>query len=178
VDTRAGETFTANQQERTFTAAAPAAYNLYRFVVDSVANPASANSMQLAELEFIGRPVYNFLWSFGDGFTSTEQNPQHTYTADGNYLVQLTVSDGAAVVTKSTTVNVLPLNLTIAASGGGSMTLSWPGWADNVQLYATTNLAPPVAWLPVTNAVQTVGDIRTFTLDTSEATRFFRLISP
>jgi len=36
-----------------------------------------------------------WLWDFGDGATSTEQNPVHTYTAPGNYTVNLTVSSGA-----------------------------------------------------------------------------------
>jgi len=31
-------------------------------------------------------------WSFGDGATSTEQHPVHTYTAPGTYTVNLTVS--------------------------------------------------------------------------------------
>jgi len=34
-----------------------------------------------------------WLWDFGDGATSTEQNPVHTYTAPGNYTVGLTVSN-------------------------------------------------------------------------------------
>ena len=33
-------------------------------------------------------------WSFGDGNTSTEQNPVHIYGAPGNYTVNLTVSTG------------------------------------------------------------------------------------
>lgn len=32
-------------------------------------------------------------WDFGDGQTSTEQNPQHTYAAAGNYQVKLRVED-------------------------------------------------------------------------------------
>ena len=35
-----------------------------------------------------------WLWNFGDGNTSTSQNPQHTYTAVGVYTVSLTVGDG------------------------------------------------------------------------------------
>ena len=31
------------------------------------------------------------IWNFGDGGTSTELNPTHTYTEPGNYSVQLTV---------------------------------------------------------------------------------------
>ena len=33
-------------------------------------------------------------WDFGDGTTSTDQSPSHTYTASGQYNVSLTVSDG------------------------------------------------------------------------------------
>lgn len=32
-------------------------------------------------------------WSFGDGTSSTEQNPTHRYSADGSYTVTLTVTD-------------------------------------------------------------------------------------
>ncbi len=34
-----------------------------------------------------------WLWSFGDGATSTEQHPVHTYTAPGTYTVSLTVEN-------------------------------------------------------------------------------------
>lgn len=34
------------------------------------------------------------LWDFGDGQTSTETNPSHTYTKTGVYTVKLTVGDG------------------------------------------------------------------------------------
>ena len=37
--------------------------------------------------------VESWLWDFGDGNTSTEQNPTHTYAADGTYTVNLTVWD-------------------------------------------------------------------------------------
>ena len=35
--------------------------------------------------------VRSWLWDFGDGTTSTEQNPEHTYTDEGIYSVTLTV---------------------------------------------------------------------------------------
>ncbi len=37
--------------------------------------------------------VVSWDWDFGDGGTSTLQNPVHTYTADGTYNVTLTVTD-------------------------------------------------------------------------------------
>lgn len=37
--------------------------------------------------------VAQWLWDFGDGQTSTETNPQHTYSEAGDYNVSLTVTD-------------------------------------------------------------------------------------
>ena len=37
------------------------------------------------------RNADSFLWDFGDGTSSLEENPQHTYTGTGNYDVKLTV---------------------------------------------------------------------------------------
>ncbi len=44
-----------------------------------------------------------YLWNFGDGNTSTQQNPSNTYNALGGYNVSLTVTQGAC--TSTTTVN-------------------------------------------------------------------------
>ncbi|AKB37166.1 cell surface protein [Methanosarcina siciliae C2J] len=41
-----------------------------------------------------GTPT-SWLWDFGDGANSTEQNPSHTYSAAGNYTVNLTVENAA-----------------------------------------------------------------------------------
>src|SRR5262249_50620029 len=43
----------------------------------------------------------NRLWSFGDGATSTETNPSHTYLSGGDFTVALTVSGTAGANTKS-----------------------------------------------------------------------------
>jgi len=36
----------------------------------------------------------SYMWDFGDGATSMETNPVHTYAAEGEYTVTLTVGDG------------------------------------------------------------------------------------
>lgn len=54
--------------------------------------------------------ITNWTWDFGDGNTSTQQNPNHTYAADGSYTVFLTVdnNDGCSHDT-SFNVTVYPL---------------------------------------------------------------------
>ncbi|MBN1250904.1 MAG: PKD domain-containing protein [Bacteroidales bacterium] len=50
--------------------------------------------------------IASYSWNFGDGSTSTSANPSHTYSADGNYNVSLTVTDnqGATDVDNTTAV--------------------------------------------------------------------------
>lgn len=40
-----------------------------------------------------GTPPYTYFWDFGDGSTSSSQNPFHIYSAAGTYSVSLTVAD-------------------------------------------------------------------------------------
>ena len=43
-----------------------------------------------------GVEPYSWFWEFGDTATSTEQNPQHAYTQEGEYEVILTVTDATS----------------------------------------------------------------------------------
>src|SRR4030066_205574 len=40
-----------------------------------------------------GCPPYTYSWDFGDGGSSSEQSPSHTYEKAGNYTAKLTVTD-------------------------------------------------------------------------------------
>ena len=55
----------------------------------------------------IGYPT-TWLWDFGDGYTSTEQNPSHEYLNSGTYSVTLSVTGatGSSSVTKNNYVTV------------------------------------------------------------------------
>ncbi len=48
----------------------------------------------------------SFAWDFGDGGTSTDTNPQHSYAKPGDYSVKLTLSNGTAQVSGTSTVQV------------------------------------------------------------------------
>ncbi|MEA2464661.1 MAG: hypothetical protein QOJ98_2408 [Acidobacteriota bacterium] len=52
-----------------------------------------------------GNPA-SWLWEFGDGDTSTEQNPVHTYSVAGNYTVKLTVTNADGSNSASDVVKV------------------------------------------------------------------------
>jgi len=62
-------------------------------------------------------------------------------------------------------------------SGGNQLVLSWPGWATNFKVWSTTNLAPPVLWSPVTNAV-TPGDPLSVAMPLDGESGFIRLVAP
>jgi PKD repeat protein/plastocyanin len=47
-----------------------------------------------------------YSWKFGDGGTSTQEDPTHTYTQGGTFEAEVTVSDGKATRTSKVTVSV------------------------------------------------------------------------
>jgi hypothetical protein len=50
-----------------------------------------------------GTEPYSWYWDFGDGETSGEQNPIHTYDNPGNYTITLTVTDDEDKISVDTT---------------------------------------------------------------------------
>lgn len=65
-----------------------------------------------------GCPNYTYTWNFGDGSTSSDQNPSHTYQTVGNYSASLTVTDSKGTTSQNSVslmVNCSPLACT--ASG-------------------------------------------------------------
>ncbi|MGB3947320.1 MAG: PKD domain-containing protein [Bacteroidia bacterium] len=72
---------------------------------DSVTVSTSANSCNLYNINFydslgatyfhpiISGNVTNYFWDFGDGTTSTQSNPFHTFATGGNYIICLTASN-------------------------------------------------------------------------------------
>lgn len=64
-----------------------------------------------------------FSWNFGDGASSTDMKPSHTYAADGDYAVALTVTDsrGAKSPPSTTTADVAVAGSNIVFMGAGNI---------------------------------------------------------
>ena len=45
-------------------------------------------------------------WDFGDGITSTDENPTHKYTLNGSYTVILTAITNAACIEDTQTISI------------------------------------------------------------------------
>jgi beta propeller repeat protein len=64
-------------------------------------------------------------WNFGDGATSTQQNPMHTYSAAGNYTVALTASNENGSASKTA-----PIIVQIQSNSSGKGSKKTPGFED------------------------------------------------
>ena len=78
----------------------------------NVTNGSAPLSVQFTDLSVNATQWY---WDFGDGYASPEQNPSHNYYTQGNYIVNLTVSNDNGTSSKTSIINVLDGN-----SGGSS----------------------------------------------------------
>ncbi|MCS7074679.1 MAG: PKD domain-containing protein, partial [Bacteroidia bacterium] len=68
-------------------------------VADFTSNPAAGSGLIVlpdARVEFTNLTVgaVRYFWNFGDGFTSSEENPVHVYESPGSYKVVLLVENG------------------------------------------------------------------------------------
>jgi len=75
-----------------------------------------------------GATPYTWSWDFGDGTSSTNQNPTHIYQTDGNYTVTFTVTDflGTSKSTTTTASISKPPFLTINIGGPYSGVINKP----------------------------------------------------
>jgi PKD repeat protein len=71
-----------------------------------------------------GQQITGFQWNFGDGQSSTQQNPSHQYASAGNYPVTLTVSCGNGHCTSSKTQSV-PVHAAPVANAGPDQTIPY-----------------------------------------------------
>lgn len=77
-------------------------------VTDFVASPTVSCSGDIQFTDLSSNAPTSWSWNFGDGNTSTLQNPTHTYTSSGNYTIALTATNafGNDTETKTSYVSV------------------------------------------------------------------------
>ena len=73
-------------------------------------------------------------WNFGDGETSVEQNPIHTYQSDGNFLVSLVAGNAAGGTSATKNVDV---QLTSFSTSASSEFKFFPNPASNQLVFET-----------------------------------------
>jgi gliding motility-associated-like protein len=95
--------------------------NVYQLPIEVLLQPVAAFGLDAVsctnqDIKFTNQSQLNgnnatFLWNFGDGTTSTLQNPTHQYAANGNYTITLSVKSDAqceSITTKSKTIFTSP----------------------------------------------------------------------
>ncbi len=111
--------------------------------------------------------ITSWAWNFGDGNTSTQQNPTHTYTSPGTYNVTLTINNGNCEKNISQQVVVNLPNITLSATdvkcfgaNNGSASVSINGgvppytyqWSNNANTPNIQNLPPGNYSVTITDA--------------------------
>jgi hypothetical protein len=148
----------------------------------------------------IGQVVLSWATALG----ATNYNVKRTLTSGGSYMTIATTPAVAFTNTglangttyyyvvsalrasgesgNSGQVSATPNSVVLSVSlpgGGSQLLLSWPSWASIHTVYAATNLASPILWLPLTNAAQSNNGTFNLNLPTTNGEeQFFRLGSP
>jgi len=87
--------------------------------------PSQINFVNNSSADLFADGVATFLWNFGDGTTSNDVNPSHTYTTTGsNFAVTVKATSISTGVTASLTQSVLITAPTVIANFSVSSSLS------------------------------------------------------
>ncbi len=99
-----------------------------------------------------GTAPYTYSWSFGDGSTSTLQDPSHTYSSAGSYSAVVSVDDSAGG-----SATAPPIFISLSAGGGGS----GGGSVTGVGNISTVSYAWGLTIDPTTNRAFVIGAANT-----------------
>ncbi len=109
----------------------------------------------------------NFVWYFGDGQTSTEENPTHTYTANGTYSISLAVDGGTCGTDSTSQSNYIQVNIPDAPTANDITTCG----SQNIELNATSN--GTATWYATANSTTPLFEGNTFITPVSSTTTFY-----
>jgi PKD repeat protein len=156
-----GDGSSSSEQNPTHTYTSAGDYTALLTVTDSLANEASASvNIRAAEnipplevsanatpssgiaplaVSFTGNASggvepYTYSWDFGDGSSSTLQNPSHTYSQSGNFTAKLTVIDNQDTEeSETTTISVTAETAETQLSISAVTDLPAPGWGGTTE---------------------------------------------
>jgi PKD repeat protein len=121
-------------------------------VVDFAGAPLSGQApLRTAFVDMTIGQVTGWLWTFGDGSTSTEQNPVHVYTTPGTYAVTLSAigPGGAASLMRDDLVQVTAAGhragIWTSSSELGGLPMSGSAWNNLVSAANRSASAPDLA---------------------------------
>ncbi len=119
--------------------------DVYKPVADfSVSNGCVNTSAHFTDLSWVtGDVIVSWDWDFGDGTTSSVQDPIHVYTVPGTYFVSLTVTSSAGCV--ANTVQNIEVNFPPTADFEFTSTC----FGEDIQftdLSFTSGFGPIVSW--------------------------------
>jgi PKD repeat protein len=90
----------------------------------------------------------SWVWSFGDGTTSSIQNPSHVFSAAGFYKVSLTAANSAGSKVRSRTITVLPVASTVSSTTSAASFKYSPSSppAGRAVQFTDTSTNSPTSW--------------------------------
>jgi PGF-pre-PGF domain-containing protein len=89
-------------------------------VANFISNVTSGNAPLSVQFADLSMNTIAWNWDFGDGAISSEQNPMHTYSAEGIYNINLIVSNANGTASKTGSIAVSSSGGGSSHSGGGS----------------------------------------------------------
>jgi PKD repeat protein len=92
--------------------------------------------------------VDTYAWDFGDGQTSTEASPTHTYAVSGTYTVKLTVKGGGGEATAQKTITIAASFLEMLT--GGTAAANGKTWVLSPTYYPGDGGGPVDTLMPIT----------------------------
>ena len=107
-------------------------------------SPSKTSGVFPLDVNFVDRSTGNvssWSWDFGDGSTSSDQNPSHTYNDSGRYTVSLTVSDGTnnSVTTKNNLIWATAVQDTLWEEGFETNPYGWADGRRDVHAFGSIN---------------------------------------
>lgn len=106
----------------------------------TIANPGDTITFTDAS----GGPIVSWLWDFGDGSNSTEQNPTHAYSTAGLYTVNLTVTTAGDISDSEVKTNYIDIGLAPVAGWTANATET-EGFPATIA-FTDTSTNTPTSW--------------------------------